>query len=252
GGFPDLLVATETCLVHTRSGRAITGTFQPVEASTHVNAKLKDLKPDEEGMEIVLDELVSTKGETLALGVASGDFISIDARPVLTPSGYIKSRHLDDKASSAVLLALAELVARGTTALARKVTLVFTVWEEVGHGGAVIPPGTVELLSVDMGCVGEDLGCSDRQVSIAAKDSGGPYDRSVVCALTAAAERAGADFVVDIYPNYTSDADVAMRAGHDVRHGCLGPGVYASHGYERTHKSAMAATLALLEEYVRT
>jgi putative aminopeptidase FrvX len=251
GGWPDLNVATETCVIHTRAGRTITGTFQPVEASSHVNQKLKDMKPDEENMEVVIDELVASKAETLALGVAPGDFISIDARPVLTPAGFIKSRHLDDKASSGVLLVLAELIAAGKTKLARKVSLVFTVWEEVGHGGAVVPEGTEEFVSVDMGCVGEDLACTDRQVSIAAKDSGGPYDRSVVRALTAAAERAGADFVIDVYPSYSSDADVALRAGHDLRHGCLGPGVYASHGYERTHRSALAGTLALLEEYVR-
>jgi len=67
----------------------------------------------------------------------------------------------------------------------------------------------------------------------------------------AAAERADCSFAVDVYPSYGSDAGAALLAGHDLRHGCLGPGVYASHGYERTHREAIAGTLALLLEYVK-
>ncbi|HUX37837.1 MAG TPA: M42 family metallopeptidase [Rectinemataceae bacterium] len=250
GGFPDLYLVGETCLVHLRDGRTLSGTFQPVEASVHVNTKLKDLAPTEETMELLLDEAVSSAAETKKLGVAAGDFVSIDARPVLTASGFIKSRHLDDKASSGILIALAALVARKKLVPSRRLVLLFSTWEEVGHGGSVLPSGVEEFIAVDMGSVGEDLGCSDRMVSICAKDSNGPYDRSVVLALQEAAGRANCSFAVDIYPAYGSDAGAALRAGHDLRHGCVGPGVYASHGYERSHREAVANTLALLASYV--
>jgi putative aminopeptidase FrvX len=252
GGYPDLYLTGETCLIQGREGQTWTGTFQPVDASAHVNLKLKDLVPSEENMEVLVDEPVATAAETRKLGIAPGDFISIDARPRLSPSGYLKSRHLDDKASSGILLALASELAAGRLSLGRRCTLLFSTWEEVGHGGSVVPPGSEEFIAVDMGAVGEDLGCTDRMVSIAAKDSSGPYDRSVVLALEAAARRANCAFAVDIYPSYGSDAGAALRAGGDLRHGCLGPGVYASHGYERTHREAVASTLALLIEYLRS
>lgn len=250
GGYPDLNVVTETCLVHTRDGKTYEGTFQPVDASLHVNAKLKELKPDEDSVEILLDERTKSREETLALGVGSGDIVSIDARPRLAGSGFLKSRHLDDKAASGVLLGLAELAGAGKLELGREVILLFTTYEEVGHGGAVVPEGVEDFVSVDMGAVGEDLGCDEYKVSICAKDSHGPYDWDLTNALKAAAERAGCSYALDVYPSYGSDADVALAAGHDLRHGLVGPGVYASHGYERTHRDAIAATLALLAEFV--
>lgn len=251
GSYPDLNVVGETCRIHCRDGRSFTGTFQPVEASSHVNVRLKDLKPDEDSVEILVDETVASKAETLALGIGPGDIVSIDARPILTPSGYLKSRHLDDKAACGILLALAEEAADGRLELGRRVSLLFTAYEEVGHGGAVVPAGTEEFISVDMGAVGEDLGCDERSVSICSKDSRGPYDWDVTTALVEAAGRAGCRHAVDVYPSYGSDADVALAAGHDLRHGLVGPGVYASHGYERTHREAIGNTIALLAEYLK-
>ena len=168
----------------------------------------------------------------------------------MTDSGYIKSRFLDDKFSAAILLAYAkELKDKGLTPK-RKVYLHFTVYEEVGHGAAAsVPEDVTELVSVDMGCVGEGLRCTEREVSICAKDSGGPYDHRVTTALVEAAKAAGAAYAVDVYPHYGSDAEAALRAGYDVRHGLIGPGVYASHGYERSHAEGAENTLKLLLQY---
>lgn len=250
GGYPDIYLATETCRIHARSGGTFTGTFQPLDASVHVNAKLKESRIEEDGLEILLDEDAPNRDAVLALGIAPGDIVSIDARPVLTESGFLKSRHLDDKAGCAVLLTLARMISEGEVRPSRRLYLLFTAYEEVGHGGAVIPGDCVEAISVDMGAVGDDLGCTERMVSICAKDSGGPYDWDVTNALTSAARKAGCPFAVDVYPHYGSDVEVSLAAGYDIRHGLVGPGVYASHGYERTHVDALRNTLMLLAEYL--
>ena len=125
-----------------------------------------------------------------------------------------------------------------------------TTYEEVGHGGSAgVPDGITEAISVDMGCVGQGLACTERQVSICAKDSGGPYDYEVVKGLMAAAKAMKADYAVDIYPHYGSDVEATLRAGYDVRHGLIGAGVYASHGYERSHKDGALNTLKVLAGY---
>ena len=153
--------------------------------------------------------------------------------------------------SVAILLELADQVVSGEVKPTRRVWEHITVFEEVGHGGsASVPAGVSEAVSVDMGCVGDGLGCDERKVSICAKDSGGPYHYEVVTALIEAARRGGADFAVDVYPSYGSDVEATLRGGHDLRHGLIGPGVYASHGYERSHRKGVSNTLRLLAAYL--
>ena len=126
-----------------------------------------------------------------------------------------------------------------------------TVFEEVGHGGAAsIPEGVTEVISVDMGCVGDGLACEETQASICAKDSHGPYHYDVVTGLIAAAKREELENAVDVYQHYGSDADVALTAGYDVRHGLIGAGVYASHGYERSHVDGEKNAFKLLCAYL--
>ena len=202
-------------------------------------------------MEVLLDEKVSTKEEVKALGIENGSFVCMDPRTHITESGYIKSRFLDDKLSTAILLGFAKYVKDEDLNMSRKVYQHITVFEEVGHGAcASVPEDVEELLSVDMGCVGEGLECTDRQVSICVKDGHGPYHYDVVKSLIQAAKDNHIDYAADVYPYYGSDADAALSAGIDARHGLIGPGVYASHGYERSHKDAVAATLELLKAYL--
>ena len=126
-----------------------------------------------------------------------------------------------------------------------------TVYEEVGHGGsASLPTGVTEAISVDMGCVGDGLTCTERQVSICAKDSGGPYSYEVTGKLIEAAKAEKADYAVDVYPHYGSDVEATLKAGYDIRHGLIGAGVYASHGYERSHKDGVYNTLKVLKGYL--
>lgn len=238
----------ENCTIHTRDGKVYTGVVLNTEPSAHVaDKKVETL---EENMEILLDEPVSTKAETLALGIQTGDIIAMDPRTAITESGYIKSRFLDDKLSASILLGIAKIVKDESLSFHRKVSLLFTVYEEVGHGGSFVPEDTTEMISVDMGCVGADLGCTERMVSICAKDSGGPYNYDLVTELSNIAKEEQLDYAIDVYPHYGSDVEATLHAGYDIRHGLIGPGVYASHNYERSHLDGVKNTFLLLTTYI--
>ena len=242
---------TENLRVYTREGKIYDGTLQLCNASVHVNGSYGDTKRDFDTTEVVLDEDVKFAEDVRKLGIEVGDFVCFDPRTRRTNSGYLKSRFLDDKLSVGILLGFAKYLADSKITLPRKTFVHVTVYEEVGHGGAAsVPTGVTEAISVDMGCVGEGLSCTERQVSICAKDSGGPYSYEVVGKLIAAAKKTGADYAVDVYPHYGSDVEATLSAGHDLRHGLIGPGVYASHGYERSHIDGVYNTLKVLCGYL--
>lgn len=251
GGMNANNAEAENCRVHARFGGVHEGTLQLVDASIHVNGEYNDKKRTFDEVEVVLDEKVASKEDVETLNIMAGDFVCFDPRTVVTETGYIKSRFLDDKLSVGILLGYARYLKEEKIEPERMVYQHITVYEEVGHGGAAsIPEGVTEVISVDMGCVGNGLTCDETKVSICAKDSRGPYNYDVVTGLIAAAKEQKLDFAVDVYPYYGSDADVALTAGYDVRHGLIGPGVYASHGYERSHKDGVKNTLALLCGYL--
>ena len=195
-------------------------------------------------------EQIKTKEDVKKLGIMTGDFVCFDPRTVVTQSGYIKSRFLDDKFSTAILLGYAKYLKEKKVETERTIYVLITSYEEVGHGGCFIPSDTEEMLSVDMGCVGADLGCTERMVSICAKDSGGPYNYDLVTTLSNIAREQKLDYAIDIYPHYGSDVEASLRAGYDIRHGLIGPGVYASHNYERSHVNGVRCTFELLKTYI--
>ena len=251
GGMNANNAEAENVKVYTRDGRVYEGTCQLHDPSIHVNGGYNDTKRSWDAMEIVLDEDVKSADDTRALGIEVGDIVCFDPRTRRTESGYLKSRFLDDKLSVGILLGFAKYLADNQITPARRVYAHITVYEEVGHGGsASVPQGVTEAISVDMGCVGDDLGCTERQVSICAKDSGGPYSYEVVGKLIAAAKKTGADYAVDVYPHYGSDVEATLRAGCDIRHGLIGAGVFASHGYERSHIDGVYNTLKVLRGYL--
>ena len=241
----------ENIRVYTRAGRVIEGTLQLCNASIHVNGSYADTRRDFDTTEAVLDEDVHSAEEVRALGIEVGDVVCFDPRSRRTASGYIKSRFLDDKLSVGILLGFARWMKDQGKTPARPLYAHITVYEEVGHGGAAsVPAGVTEAISVDMGCVGDGLQCTERQVSICAKDSGGPYSYEVVGRLIEAARREKADYAVDVYPHYGSDVEATLSAGQDLRHGLIGAGVYASHGYERSHVDGVWNTLKVLKGYL--
>ena len=239
----------EYCRIYTREGKVYTGTVLSLSPSVHVQDDAATRPRDEKNMAVRIDEKVHSKEDVLALGIAAGDYVCYDPKTTVTESGFVKSRFLDDKASAACLLTLLWQMRETGVRPRFETYFTFTVHEEVGHGGATLP--TVdELLAVDMGCIGEDLSCTEYQVSICAKDNGGPYDYGMVSRLVQLAKEQGVDYAVDIYPHYGSDVGAAWRAGMDCRAALIGPGVHASHGMERTHLDGLNATMHLAALYL--
>ena len=241
----------ENVRVYTRDGRIYEGTLQLCNASVHVNGDYSNAKRNWDTTEVVLDEDVSSSADTRKLGIEVGDIVCFEPRTRRTASGYLKSRFLDDKLSVGILLGFAKYLSDHKIIPERRTYVHITVYEEVGHGcAASVPVGVTEAISVDMGCVGDGLQCTEKQVSICAKDSGGPYNYEVVGKLIAAAKTTEADYAVDVYPHYGSDVEATLNAGFDIRHGLIGPGVYASHGYERSHIEGVHNTLKVLCGYL--
>ena len=241
----------ENVRIYTRDGRVIEGTLQLYNPSIHVNDDYSTIKRTFDTTEVVLDEVVHSAGDVRKLGIEVGDIVCFDPRTKRTASGYLKSRFLDDKLSVGILIAFAKYLKDNGITLKRHTWVHITVYEEVGHGAcASVPEGITEAISVDMGCVGDGLQCTEHECSICAKDSRGPYNYDVVGKLIAAAKKTAAGYAVDIYPHYGSDVDDTLKAGADVRHGLIGAGIFASHGYERSHMDGVYNTLKVLYGYL--
>jgi putative aminopeptidase FrvX len=247
GGYAWSTIEGEYCTISTEENGEFAGTILFNQASTHVHgAKVNDTKRSGDNIEVRIDEKVHSKKDTEALGIQVGDFVHFDTRTDVTPSGFIKSRHLDDKACVACLLGMAEHLVKNK--LTPKYTTHFYIsnYEEVGHGSsAAIPPKTFEFLAVDMAAPGDGQESSEYAVTICAKDSSGPYDLELRRRLIKLAKEADLDYKIDIYPFYGSDASAALRAGWEIKHGLIGPGVDASHSFERLHEDSIDATVQL-------
>jgi putative aminopeptidase FrvX len=254
GGYAWNSVENENVTIHTvRDGRCLRGTIQTVNPSVHTSDQARGGKREDERMEVRLDARTASKEETLALGIDVGDFVSFDPRVELTDTGYVKSRHLDDKAGVAAMLAVLEELARSGQQPAQRTTFFFSNYEEVGHGASAgLPADLAELLVIDMAAstTGEHQNSDEYSVGICAKDASGPYDLALRRRLTAWAEANGIPYCIDTYPHYGSDGSALLRAGGNVRVGLIGPGVDASHAYERTHRDSLEATALLALHYV--
>lgn len=252
GSYPWAAIEGETCVVHASGGARVSGTIVNVKASHHVHGREQDkAERNENTLEVRLDERVPDADAVRALGIEVGDFVSLDPRTVVTGSGFVKSRHLDDKACVAILLGVARAVRDGHISIPATTHLFISNYEEVGHGAAAgIPAETAELVAVDMAAVGEGQTSDEYSATICVKDSSGPYDHALSNALRRAGDRVGISYKVDIYPHYSSDASASLSAGAEVRAALVGPGIDASHTHERTHTDALRACAELLLEYL--
>ncbi|MCY6483161.1 M42 family metallopeptidase [Clostridium aestuarii] len=251
GGFMGNSVEGENCLIFTLDDKTYTGTIQTTKPSVHISGDdARDLKRTSENMEVVLDEKIFTKEDVEKLGINIGDFIAFDPRTTFTEKGFIKSRHLDDKASTAVILYAINYIIANNIELPYTTNFFISNYEEVGHGAsAAIPELTKEFISVDMGCPGPGQNSSEYSVCICAKDSSGPYDYELRKKLINICKENKINYKIDTYPHYGSDASAALRSGWDIKTALIGPGVFASHAYERTHIDSIMATVDLLLNY---
>ncbi|TWT14643.1 M42 family metallopeptidase [Streptococcus sp. sy010] len=254
GGFNYNAIEGENCTVHlAQNGKEISGTILLHQTSVHVYRDSGKLERNQDNMEVRLDEKVTSADETSALGIRVGDFISFDPRTQVTTSGFVKSRHLDDKVSAAILLNLLKNYAKESTLLPYTTHFYFSSFEEVGHGAnSSLPKEVVEYLAVDMGAIGDDQATDEYSVSICVKDASGPYHFGLRQHLVQLAEKQQIPYQLDIYPYYGSDASAAMTAGAEVRHALLGAGIESSHAYERTHLDSIQATEQLIDIYLNS
>ncbi|MFN2746992.1 MULTISPECIES: M42 family metallopeptidase [Bacillus] len=253
GGFHYNSIEGEYCRIETASGKTYTGTILMHQTSVHVYKDAGKAERNQKNMEVRIDEPVRDEKDTRALGINVGDFISFDPRVEITRSGFIKSRHLDDKASVALLLQLIKTIHNKKIILPYTTHFLISNNEEIGYGGnSNIPPETVEYMAVDMGAIGDGQSTDEYTVSICVKDASGPYHFGLRKRLTEICEKHGIKYKLDIYPYYGSDASAAIKAGHDIVHGLIGPGIDASHAFERTHRTSLEHTANLLYHYVQS
>ncbi len=250
GGFAWNTVETEGCTIFTHEGRRYRGSILIATASSHVHGKRTAETPrDAENMEVRLDARTRNAEETRALGIEVGDFIAFDPR-VEVNEGFVRSRHLDDKAGVACVVAAMQALVRAHLKPRRSLYALFSNYEEVGHGASAgFPADLRELIVVDMAAIGEGQTSDEFHATLCVKDSHGPYDRGLSLRLRNLAEQYQIPYKVDIYPNYGSDGGAFWRAGGNAPVALIGPGVDASHNYERTHVEALLATTRWLLAY---
>lgn len=250
GGNQPMTLQGEYCVIHTRDQKTYTGTILSNAPASHVFEDNRTKGQKFEELIIRIDEVVRSKDDVKKLGIEHGNFISIDPKTTLTESGFIKSRHIDDKISVALILTLFKSMLEQGKKPLYNVKFIVSTYEEVGHGAAHLPANIDRLIAVDMGCIGKDLDCTEYDVSICSLDSSGPYDYEMVSELVSLSKKHQLNYAVDIYPFYGSDATAALRAGNDIKAALIGPGVHASHGVERTHYRACENTMKLLHAYI--
>lgn len=251
GGYSWNTIEGEGCNVFTRDGKRIRGSILITCPSVHVHGdKVNETKRDQEHMEVRLDERVSNLEETRGLGISVGDFVAFDPRVELT-NGFIRSRHLDDKAGVACLVEALRSITSAN--LKPKQTAYFYInnFEEMGHFALDdFPVKIASLLAVDMAAVGEGQSSDEFHATLCVKDSSGPYHHGFSEHLRELAEAQQIDYRVDIYPHYGSDGSAYWRAGGSVPVALIGPGVDASHNYERTHIDALVDTTRWVLAYL--
>lgn len=254
GGYAWATIEGEHVAIETLEGTYYTGTILTNVASSHVHGSLTSTtERTEKNLEVRIDEKVFTREDVLALGINVGDYVHLDPRCKVTESGFIKSRHLDDKACVISLFGMAEHFVNTHTKPNYTTNFFISTFEEVGHGSsAAIPEKTFEFIAVDMAAPGQGQTSDEYSVTICAKDSSGPYDYELRKRLIRLATDNKIAHKIDIYPYYGSDASAALSAGYDFKAGLIGPGVDASHSFERTHEEAIKATIDLGIAYLQS
>ncbi len=251
GNYMWNAIEFEGVTIRTADNRRYRGTVLPSNPSTHVNANLRTADRTAELMEVRIDAKTFSAADTRALGIEVGDFVFLDPRVEVTETGFIRSRHLDDKAGVAAIYGALLALVEADLSPAQDTSILIANYEEVGHGGSAgLPDGLAELLTIDMAALGEGQNSDEFHVTICVKDSTGPYHFAMNEKLRRIAAANAIPFKTDIYPFYGSDGSAYWRSGGDARVGLIGPGVEASHAYERTHKDSLLYSAQLIARYL--
>jgi len=251
GGIQWPSVETEGVWVFTSSGEKVRGSVLINTASGHVHGAEGIKTPrNDDHMEVRLDARTTSEKETRELGINIGDCVVFDTRTEVT-NGFIRSRFLDDKACVANIVAAIKSMAEAGISPARTVYFHISNYEEVGHGASAgIPSDVVELVTVDMAVVGRGQQSDEFHATLCIKDSAGVYHEGLNKKMRALAEKHNIPYVTDVYPFYGSDGEAFWRAGGDVALALIGPGIDASHNYERAHMDGLNATTNWILAYL--
>ena len=201
GGINFSNIEGSTVTVYTRDGRSYTGLVVCNSHSVHV----------------FLDEDVHSKEEVQALGIQNGDIIHIEPECEFTENGYLKSRFIDDKAAIACAFAMLKYLKENNRKPKYRTLLAFPYREEIGVGGRYVPEEVEEYIAIDIGLIGPQHEGNERKVSICAKDKNGPYDYELINRLIGYAEKAGVDYALDVFLNYSTDGNAAVRGGNNLK-----------------------------------
>ncbi|MDO5349823.1 MAG: M42 family metallopeptidase [Lachnospiraceae bacterium] len=250
GGVNFYSMDGETVHVVTRDGKKYSGLMVCQSHSTHVFDDARSLERGELTMVISLDEDVHSREDVLALGIQHGDLVYAEPHFQYTEKGFIKSRFLDDKAAVAAMFGMLKFLTENHLKPKYRTLLAFPHYEEIGHGGAYLPPEVEEFVAVDIGLIGPDYDGNEHSVSICCKDFHTPYDRELTTRLINQAKKAGCDYAVDIFYRYGTDGSAALKCGNNVYAAAFGMAVYGSHGVERTHIDGIQNTAKLITAYV--
>jgi putative aminopeptidase FrvX len=251
GGVEWPTVETEGIWIFTSDGQRVRGSILVETASGHIYGQdMKNTPRDDEHMEVRLDARTLSREETRALGINIGDCAAFDPRVEVT-NGFVRSRFLDDKACVAnIVSAIKSLVDTGQSPT-RTVYFHISNYEEVGHGASSgIPADVAELLTVDMAVVGSGQESDEFHATLCIKDAGGVYHQGLNNKLRLLAQQHGIPYKTDVYRYYASDGEAFWRAGGDVAVALIGPGIDASHNYERTHTEGLVATTNWIMAYL--
>lgn len=252
GGWAWGSVEGEGVTIITRKGKRFRGTILPNKASVHIYGQdARNFKREEDEYEVRIDVRTANEQETRELGIEVGDFVAFDPRVEVSEAGFVRSRHLDDKASVACIYGAMKAIVEAGLMPTQRATIHISNYEEVGHGASAgWPDDLAELVTVDMAAAGGIQNSDEFSVGICVKDSGGPYHYDLTQRMIELSESAEIPYKLDVYPYYGSDGEAYWRAGGDVTVALIGPGVDSSHHYERTHIDSLSATARLIVEYL--
>ncbi len=230
------------------------GTILPLKASGHTfNKEIDALPISWQNIELRVDDRVSSERDLIDAGYNVGDIVAIDPRPEFLENGYINSRHLDDKAGVAAMIAALDAIIDTKPELPVDCHFLFTISEEIGSGASAVLHGDVaEMVAVDNGTVAPGQNSGEFGVTIAMGDQTGPFDWHLTHHLLRLAQEHDIPHQRDVFRYYRCDAASAIEAGNDIRTALMTFGIDGSHGYERVHLDALMQVARLLTVYVQS